>query len=174
MILRDSNLQGPPGHVASSEAPICLDKRPDCLPGAGQFGSRPEQFGALGGSVPTGEPSPNLPTRAWYGGSVGQRDRQRVRALSVVKRRRQFPHRHARREALRRDICNLFTWKLAEHLMARGLSQNLAATRLGVSPSTLSGMRRVFDQGGYSAIVPCLREALPAAVEWDFGEWMEL
>lgn len=170
-----SNSALTPRHSDSSVAPVSFDRCVDHLPRAGRLESRSKELGpALGGSGAS-EGGFCPPTRPPYGAPAGPRDRKRLLlALSPVKRRRQFSQRRARGEAIRRDIWRLFTWKLAEHLMARGLSQNLAAIRLGVSPSTLCRVRHVFDQGGYSAIVPCLREALPGAVEWDFGEWMEL
>jgi AraC-like DNA-binding protein len=102
------------------------------------------------------------------------RDGKRVRALSPVKRRRQFPHRRALRQAVRRDVCNLFTFKLAQHFMERGLSLNLAATRLGISPSTLCALRKIYDQGGYSVVAPHLKDVFPEALEFDLGMFLTI
>jgi hypothetical protein len=177
LIARISNSALTRRHSDSSAAPVSFDGSVDHLPRAGRLQSRSQEFCPFaGGSIPTGGPSEGahgLPTWPPHSASGRPRDHKTVQVQSGVKRRR-FPRRAALRDAVKTDVVNLFRFKLAQYYIDSGLTLNLAATRLGMSPSHLCILRKRYHQGGYSAVAPRLKEVFPPALEFDLGMFLPI
>jgi hypothetical protein len=83
-----------------------------------------------------------------------------------VKRRR-WTRRAARREAINRDIINLFRLKLAIQYLDEGQSLQMVATLFGMSCSLLCHLRQRYERSGFAAVAPTLAAICPRALGMD-------
>jgi len=89
-------------------------------------------------------------------------------AVSAGKpRTRRFVNRAARREAVNRDIVNLFRLKLAIAYIEDGLSLGQVSRLFGMSASLLCHLRKRYMREGFDAVAPALSEVFPRALEMD-------
>ena len=87
--------------------------------------------------------------------------------------RRRFTRRAALREAVKRDILNLFRFKLAQIYMADGLSLGMVARTMGASESWLYHLNNLYKQGGYDLVAPHLENVFPRALSMDIFDLAE-
>ena len=105
-------------------------------------------------------------------GKVGARglsaQRAPTRAASAGKPiKRRFVRRAATREAINRDIVNLFRLKLTPVYIEDGLSLRDVACCFSMSVSLLCYLRLRYVREGFAAVAPTMAEVFPRALEMD-------
>ncbi len=107
-------------------------------------------------------------------GPVSRRDRQAAAPEAAhhqepggKRNYRRSVRREERREAVKRDILNLFRFKLAQIYVADGFSWGMAARAMGASTSGLCHLNNLYLRGGYDAVAPHLADVFPRAFSMD-------
>lgn len=87
---------------------------------------------------------------------AGLRGKQRARA-----------RRKLRRSAIRRDIINLYLFRLLVAYLQSGYSARMVSRLTGFAASHLCHLKLMYERGGYSAVAPYLAQVFPEALDME-------